>query len=260
MDTANYQTLLLMLLFSGLVLWKISQARRHPDGVYIRPIAGLSAIDEAIGRAAELGSPVLYQPGTEDFTNIQSLASLGVLGHVASKCAIYGIPLIITTPKPVMIPLCEDVLRSAFEAAGRPELMNQCDIRFISTQSDLAALGTAELMKDQNVASAFLFGSYDYTSLLYSEGGQLAGCMQIAGTADYYQIPFFIASCDYVVMVEELFACSSYLSREPVMLGSVAGQDYGKLVLLSIIGIGVVLSTLYGLGNPVNGFERLFTF
>ena len=84
--------------------------------------------------------------------------------------------------------------------------------------------------------------------------------MQIAGTADYYQIPFFIASCDYVVMVEELFACSSYLSREPVMLGSVAGQDYGKLVLLSIIAVGVILSTIFGLGNPLNGFERLFTF
>jgi hypothetical protein len=63
-----------------------------------------------------------------------------------------------------------------------------------------------------------------------------------------------------VVLVEELFATSSYLSREPVMLGSVAGQDYGKLVLLGIIAVGVVLSTVYGSGNPINGFERIFNF
>jgi len=243
-----------------LILWKIAAAKRRPDSVFIRRIAGLSAIDEAIGRAAELGKPILFNAGTEDYTNIQSLAALGVLGHVANKCAVYGISILVTTPKPVMVPILEDVIRSAFENAGRPELMHECEVRFISTQSDLAALGTAALMKDREVASAFLFGAYDYTSLLYSEGGQLAGCMQIAGTAEYYQIPFFIASCDYVVIVEELFACSSYLSRDPVMLGSVAGQDYGKLLLLGLIVTGVLLSTLYGVGNPINGFERLFHF
>jgi hypothetical protein len=249
-----------MLIFSGLIFWKIAAAKRDPDKVYIRKIAGLTAIDEAIGRAAELGTPILFNPGTEDFTKIQTLAALGVLGHVANKCAVYSIPLIVTTLKPVMVPICEDVLRSTFNAVGRPELMQACDVQFIATESNLAALGTAAIMKDRNVASVFLFGCFDYTSLLYSEGGQLAGCMQIAGTADFYQIPFFIASCDYVVMVEELFACSSYLSREPVMLGSVAGQDYGKMLLLILIGIGVVLATVFGLGNPINGFERLFTF
>ena len=218
------------------------------------------AIDEAIGRAAELGTPVLFNPGTEDYTNIQTLAALGVLGHVAGKCAVFGVPLIVTTCKPVMVPICEDVIRSSYDKAGRPELMHTSEVRFISTQSDLTALGAAAIMKDRRVASVFLFGSYDYTSLLNSEGGQLVGCMQIAGTGEIYQIPFFIASCDYVVMVEELFACSSYLSREPVMMGSVAGQDYGKLFLLGIIAVGIVVSTLYGIGNPINGFERLFTF
>lgn len=249
-----------MLIFSGLVLWKIAVAKRHPDKVTIRKIAGLTAIDEAIGRAAELGSPILFNPGIEDYTNIQSLAALGVLGHVAKKSAVYNIPLIVTTNKPVMVPICEDVLRIAFEAAEKPEMMRHCEVRFISTQNDLTALGTAALMVDRRVASSFLFGSFDYTSLLVSEGGQLAGCMQIAGTADYYQVPFFIASCDYVVMVEELFACSSYLSRDPVMLGSVAGQDLGKLVLLCLIAVGILLATLFGAGNPINGFERMFTF
>lgn len=246
-----------MVIFSGLIIWKITQARRHPEGLYIRRIPGLNAIDEAVGRATELGAPVLFHPGISDFTNIQTLAALGIMEHVARACAKFGTPVIVTTGAPVMVPICENVLKGVFEAEGKPEMMDRCSVRFISTSNDLTALGTTEAVVDEKVASVFLFGSYDYTSLIYSEGGQMAGCMQIAGTADYYQIPFFIASCDYVVIVEELFACSSYLSRDPVMLGSVVGQDYGKLVLLSLIVIGIVCSTIFGMGNPLNGFERL---
>jgi hypothetical protein len=259
MDTATWQVLVLMIVFSGLVLWKIASARKSKD-LYIRRIAGLNAIDEAIGRATELGAPILFHPGIDKFSNIQTLAAMGILDHVARTCAKFGTRIIITTGQPVMVPICESVLKAAFEGAGRPELMSECEVRFISPANDLTALGTAKVMVDEKVATCFLFGSYDYTSLLYSEGGQMAGCMQIAGTADYYQIPFFIASCDYVVIVEELFACSSYLNREPTMLGSVVGIDYGKLVLLMLILIGIVSVTLYGAGNPLNGFERIMTF
>lgn len=259
MDTANWQVITLMVVFSGLVLFKIFQARRRSD-LFIRRIAGLNAIDEAIGRATELGRPVLFHPGIDTFRNIQTLAALGILEHVAKVCAKYGTRIVITTGQPVMVPICENVLKSAFQSIGKPEMMNICEVRFISPANDLTALGTVKTMVDEKVASAFLFGAYDYTSLLYSEGGQIAKCMQIAGTADFYQIPFFIASCDYVVMVEELFACSSYLSREPTMLGSVVGQDYGKLVLLILIAIGTLMACIFGVGNPLNGFEQVMSF
>lgn len=260
METANWQVLLLMVVFSGLVLWKIAAARRNPHGLFIRRIPGLNAIDDAVGRATELGAPVLFHAGIADFTNPQTLAALGILEHVSKVCAKFSTRMIITTGLPVMVPICEGVLKSAFETAGRPEMMDRCEVRFVSPANDLTALGTAKAMVDDKVASAFLFGSYDYTSLLYSEGGQIAGCVQIAGTADYYQIPFFIASCDYVVIVEELFASSSYLSREPVMLGTVVGQDYGKLVLLALIVAGIVSVTVFGDGNPLNLIERWMTF
>lgn len=259
MDTASWQAIVLMVVFSGLVLGKIAVARRRRD-LYIRRIPGLTAIDEAVGRATELGAPVLFHPGIASFDNIQTLAALGILEHVAKVCARYGTRIIITTGQPAMVPICENVLKAAFEVAGRPDLLDRCEVRFISPANDLTALGTAKVMADEKVATVFLFGAYDYTSLLYSEGGQIAGCMQIAGTADYFQIPFFIASCDYVVIVEELFACSSYLSREPVMLGSVVGQDYGKLVLLVLIVLGIVSVTLLGVGNPANVLEELMRF
>ncbi|MCX7799873.1 MAG: hypothetical protein N2109_05970 [Fimbriimonadales bacterium] len=259
MDNANWQVLLLMVVFAGLVLWKIGSARKGRQ-LYIRPIPGLNAIEEAVGRSAELGGPLLFHGGIADFTNVQTLAAVGILEHICKTAAKYGNRILVTTAMPVMVPIWEDVIKASFAAAGRPELANWSEVRFISPAGDLTALGTTQLLVDEKVSSCFLFGAYDYTSLLYSEGGQIAGCMQIAGTSDYYQIPFFVASCDYVVMVEELFACSAYLTREPTMLGSVVGQDLGKLFLLLLILAGVIGATLFGSGNPLNVYESLLRF
>ena len=64
-------------------------------------------------------------------------------------------------------------------------------------------------------------GAFFAESLLLAESGNAAGAIQIAGTARPEQLPFFIAACDYTLMGEELYAASSYLSREPLLLGRV---------------------------------------
>ncbi|MCP9448181.1 MAG: hypothetical protein NNA22_11525, partial [Nitrospira sp.] len=50
--------LFLALLFGGMVFVSIGMARRRE--MFLRRIPGLDAVDEAIGRATELGKPVLY--------------------------------------------------------------------------------------------------------------------------------------------------------------------------------------------------------
>ncbi len=69
------------------------------------------------------------------------------------------------------------------------------------------------------------------------------------------QLPFFIAACDYTLMGEELYAASAYLSKEPLMLGSLKGQDLIKIVLVGCIVIGVIFEVLQ-IGNGF--FTRLF--
>lgn len=259
MDTASWQEILVLILFAAFLLWKIAQARSGKD-IFIRKIPGLQAIDEAVGRAAEMGSPILFQTGVESFKEIQTVAALGILQYVAKRAATLDVPIFITTPQPVMVPVCESILKTVLDAEGKPDLIHECSVRFVSPANDLAALGTVAIIRDHKIASAFYFGNYDYTSLLYTEGGQMAGAMQIAGTADYYQIPFFIASCDYVVMVDELFASSAYLSRDPTMLGGVVSQDYGKVVLLVLLVVGVLAVTVYGMNNPIDAVQRMIRF
>ena len=54
-------------------------------------------------------------------------------------------------------------------------------------------------------------------------------------------------TCDYTLIGEELYAASAYLSREPVLLGSIRGQDIFKALCI-VVGItGIVFATF---GNP----------
>ncbi|MBH0184965.1 MAG: hypothetical protein HP477_05995, partial [Nitrospira sp.] len=55
---------------------------------------------------------------------------------------------------------------------------------------------------------------------------------------------FFVTTCDYTLIGEELYAASAYLSKEPVQIGTLRGQDIGKAIILSTIVIGTVLATI----------------
>ena len=68
--------------------------------------------------------------------------------------------------------------------------------------------------------------------------------VQIAGTAEPSQIPFFVAACDYTLIGEELFAASAYLSKNPREVGSLKGQDMVKVVIIVAIIIGTLLVTI----------------
>jgi hypothetical protein len=72
----------------------------------------------------------------------------------------------------------------------------------------------------------------------------MTGAIQISGTDSTYQIPFFIAACDYCLIGEELYAASAYLSREPRLLGSLRGQDTGKIFLTTAIALGAIFITI----------------
>ena len=81
-------------------------------------------------------------------------------------------------------------------------------------------------------------------ALILTENGQAMGAMQIAGTPETIQVPFFLASCDYTIIGDEYYAAAAYLSKEPTMLGSLVGQDYSKIVILLFIVLGVVVTNL----------------
>ena len=92
-------------------------------------------------------------------------------------------------------------------------------------------------------AAHIMMGYFYAESLLLAETGATTGAIQIAGTDAFTQLPFFVTTCDYTLLGEELYAASAYLSREPKLLGSLKGQDVGKAIIIAVLIVGSFLST-----------------
>ncbi|MGC8864061.1 MAG: DUF6754 domain-containing protein [Armatimonadota bacterium] len=224
------------------IIWKILSARRGRE-LFIRRIPGLSALDEAVGRATEMGRPMLFAPGLSGL-DIVGLQSISILSHVVRRAAKYGSRVIVPLADPVLYIVAEEVAKDAYAAEGVPERFVPEDIRFLSDRQFAWASGVVGILHREQVASAFYFGYYYAESLILSENGQMVGAIQVAGTPATTQIPFFLASCDYTIIGDEYYAASAYLSREPTLLGSLVGQDMGKLVIVGLIILGAVATTL----------------
>jgi hypothetical protein len=238
----NLSALVLFAFFSIVILVSIRLARTGRP-LYVRRIAGLNAVEEAIGRATELGRKVLYVPGIMSIDEVQTLASLAVLKHVAKHTAEYGTPLDVPNKDPLTYAAARETVKEAYLEAGRPDLFNDEMVHYVTYDQFAYTASVSGVMVREKPAANFLVGSFYAESLLLAEAGQSTGAIQIAGTAEVAQIPFFVVTCDYTLIGEELYAASAYLSREPVMLGSVKGQDFVKFVLLVWIVVGILLAT-----------------
>ena len=108
---------------------------------------------------------------------------------------------------------------------------------------DGSKAGVLGLYQREKVAGAMLFGNYYYESMLFVEAANLAGASQIGGTANYHQLPFFVASCDYTLISEEIFAAGTYLSKEPTEVGGLTAGEVGKALAVVLMIIGSLLAT-----------------
>lgn len=238
----NYWVSGIVVLLSFIIIFKVLSAQRGRIP-YIRRITGLNAIDEAVGRATEMGRPVMMVPGISGL-DVVTLQALSIFSYVARAVARFGNKSIIPTIDPIVTGVAEEMLQDAYADAGRPELYDSSDVRYLTSQQFAFASGVAGVLIREKVAASFLFGAFFAESLIFAEVGQQVGAIQVAGTTETNQIPFFIAACDYVIIGDEFYAASAYLSRDPTLLGSIVGQDYCKLILLAIILLGIVCVSL----------------
>ena len=107
-----------------------------------------------------------------------------------------------------------------------------------------AAFANGIIIRDKPATNIYL-GRFFAESLMLAETGYINRSIQIAGTAEITQLPFFIAACDYTIIGEELFAVSAYLSREPRLLSSLKATDYFKALLILFILFGTVWMTYF---------------
>jgi hypothetical protein len=249
-DGTRLWFLLMLVTFCGAVLAYIHRARKGVP-LKVRKIAGLEAVDEAVGRATEMGRSVLFIPGIGDMNEIQTIAALNVLGRVARTAAEYDAKIEIPTARSLVMTAARETVHAAFLTAGRPDAYNPDAIYYVTDEQFGYVAYLQGQMVRERPAACFYMGSFFAESLILAETGNGIGAIQIAGTAQPAQLPFFVAACDYTLIGEEFFAASAYLSGEPEQLGSLKGQDVGKLIVAAGIIVGVAGATLVSItGSP----------
>ena len=229
-----------MLLFSAAILWNIYNARSGKE-VFVRRIPGLEAVDEAIGRATEMGRSILYVLGLGGVSGAATIASMTILGQVARRTADYETPLRVPCNDPIVLNVVREMVKTAYLDEGRPDAYQEENIFFLTESQFAYAAGVDGMIIREKPAAIFLQGTFYAESLILAETGNSVGAIQIAGTTSEAQLPFFIAACDYTLIGEELFAATAYLSKDPMFLGSIRGQDWGKVLIFAVIVLGVVL-------------------
>jgi hypothetical protein len=242
----------------------VIRARRGAT-FYIRPIAALEAMDDAVGRAAEMGRPVLYAPGLHSVTEPVTLASMGILSRVAERAARLHTRIKVPNYEPLTYPVTQEIVRRAFAKVGLEEEYQPDDVAYLTSRSFTYAAAVAGMMTRERTASNFFIGHFFSEYLILAETGVATGAVQIGGTDSVAQLPFVITTCDHTMIGEEVFAAAALVGDDPVSRSTIRAHDWFKLLIFAfvILGAGLKLAidagalawTLDGLG--VDGAQRV---
>lgn len=242
--SGRVNVLVCVAIFAVTLLLCLARARSGKH-FFIRRIPGLEAVEEAVGRATEMGRPILYVPGLGDIDWTSTIASMNILGEVAKKIVNYDAPLIVVNRWSIVYSVAKEIVREAYVSAGRLDRFREEYVRYLTEDQFGFAAAIDGIILREKPATNFFIGRFWAESLIIAETGAQSGSLQIAGTDAVNQLPFFVCACDYTLIGEELYAASAYLSREPVLLGSLKTQDYGKVLVIAVL---AVFSTLAFLG------------
>jgi len=231
-----------------IMLYEIKLTKFTDKLPFLRSIPGLKAIEEAVGRSTEMGKPILFVPGIMDMNEVETVAGVVVLGHVANMTAKYETELDVPVARAIVMQAARQVSKEAYLTQGRPELYNEDMVHYITDDQFAYAAAVNGIMQRDEPAACLYMGKFFAESLLFAETGNSIGAIQIAGTGSQTQIPFFVTACDYTLMGEEFFAASAYLSQEADLIAGITAQDLIKVILVIVILFGTVSRALFDLG------------
>lgn len=241
LDTGWFGVFITLLMVT-FVLSNIYRAKGKKE-LFIRRIAGLNALDDAIGRATEMGRPIVMVPGIGDLNAI-SVQAINIFKQVAKTAAQFGTPIRVCCANAAVYTVAQEIIRDVYQEQGMIERFDSQTVQFVSDRQFAFAAGVSGMILRDQAAASFLLGEFYAESLIFAETANSIGAIQIAGSTKTAQTPFFIAACDYVLIGDEYYAASAYLTREPVLVGSLIGQDWGKILIAMMVFVGFLFNSI----------------
>jgi hypothetical protein len=236
--------LVFLIVFSAVIALSIHLAKKGKVWE-IRRLPAIDTLDEIIGRATEMGKPILYTVGGRltDVEAPQAIAGFTILDYVARRAAKTGTELRVAPRFAVQIPIVTDIVSNAYLAEGHPERFKPENIQYHSDTQFAFATGVMGQIAREKPASFVMIGAWWGECLMFLETAVIYGAMSVGGTANTHQIPFIVLCTSQCLVGEEIFAAGAYLSKEPVSVGTIAAGDIGRYIVLALIVVGVALAT-----------------
>jgi len=216
--------------------------------VWMRRLPALDFIEEAVGRAAEMGRPVTmhgfgdYDAGIESPYAPQIMAGLAVLGHAARICARHGTMIMATMRAGTVVPLAEETLRTAYRLEGKQEVFEAQKFEMLpwtASRQSMVALGFRV-----KPAANIMIGPFWSETIQIAEVYGRLGAVQIGGTGSLTQMPFLAACMDMILIGEEIYAVGAYIDQSAQTRGSMRVVDIFKILSLLFIIVGAIAATL----------------
>ena len=246
----------LLFITIGAIIYYLQQAMSGKV-VNLRRLPQIDVLDELVDRCVEMNKEIWFLSGQGVMTNAFELPAIlstfGVLSYVTRKAAEVGCKIQHVTVLPIAYNIQSEIMRESYELAGKPEEFDPLEtIIYIPNGAERPYIVNESWKRKPG--AGILIGGWYHQTIIFSEALQRAGAMTLGGTDTIHNIPFMVAANNYSVIGEEMFAMSAYLSDDPLLANSLAGQDLGKYVVILITVLGILLGAA---GFPVASWLKM---
>jgi hypothetical protein len=221
--------------------------RRQRSGRYpaIRPLPACNSLANQVGEAVESGRQLHVSLGQASLVgpaNPTSIAAVHILDYLAKDGSASGTPPLTTVGDGTLLPIAQDSLRQAHEAAGRLSEYKPSMTQFLAADSDPYAYagGIAAILQQGKTSSNLLVGRFGPELAIPAEIAARKNMEQVIGTDDPSALAVATAVTDNVLIGEELFAAGAYLENEPGQLAGLQVQDILRwLIIITILALAL---------------------
>jgi hypothetical protein len=228
----------------SVLLWYFIQ--RAEKGILedIRRLPVIDAIDEAIGRAVELGKPVLMTYSFHDDFRPATLVGLQAVSYVSKLAAEKGAEIFFPVGGARTYPIAVENYRLGTLEAGHPEVFDPNNVIFLSNMQFAYTSGTMGLMETRRPGAAIFLGPFWVEGIHFGVQKVRIDTFGIGGVESYSMGSFMYITMDYTVLGSELYATGAYMSEDPPTISGIATEDVVKWLICAIMVVGVLLKII----------------
>ena len=214
-----------------------------------RDIPAFTKLNKAIGSAVEDGTRLHFSLGNSDLVTPRSAASfaaISVLRRVSEMTSASDKPPIATSGDAALAILSQDILRTAYQIAGREQQYRVTSGRLAGLTPFSYAAGAFAPITDEDVSANILAGGFGVEVGLLTDTAERENSFTLAAADSLPAQAVLYASAQEPLIGEEFYAMGAYTQTGRAHSVSLLIQDILRWLIVLAILIGAAGKLLAG--------------